>query len=100
LTDPDSITEPAKYSTRWIEDRTFVRLQNITVGYTFNVPARIAAVQTARVYVAGDNLLLATGYKGYDPEVYSGVSGLAVRGVDWASYPRPRTFTFGVHFQF
>jgi iron complex outermembrane receptor protein len=100
LSDPDSITEPAKYSTRWIENRTFVRLQNVTVGYTFNVPARLAAVQTARVYVAGDNLLLATGYKGYDPEVYSGVSGLAVRGVDWASYPRPRTFTFGVHFQF
>lgn len=100
LTDPDSITEPAKYSSRWIEDRTFVRLQNVTLGYTFNLPARLMSGQTARVYVAGDNLLLASKYKGYDPEVFNGVSGLAVRGVDWASYPRPRTYTFGVHFQF
>jgi iron complex outermembrane receptor protein len=102
LSDPDSITEPAKYSSRWIEDRTFVRLQNVTVGYTFNLPARLMSGQTARVYVAGDNLLLLTGYKGLDPEVYStnGGDGLAVRGVDYLTYPRARTYTFGVHFQF
>ena len=102
LSDPDSISEPAKYSSRWIEDRTFVRLQNLTVGYTFNLPARLMAGQTARVYLSGDNLLLFTGYKGLDPEVYStnGGDGLAVRGVDYLTYPRARTYTFGVHFQF
>jgi TonB-linked SusC/RagA family outer membrane protein len=100
LTDPDSISEPAKYSSRWIEDRTFARLQNITIGYTFDVPARLMSGQSVRVYVAGDNLLLLTHYTGYDPEVFNGISGLAVRGVDWASYPRPRTYTFGAHFQF
>jgi iron complex outermembrane receptor protein len=99
LTDPDSISEPAKFSSRWIEDRTFVRLQNLTIGYTFSLPARLASAQTARVYVAGDNLLLLTHYKGLDPEVYSG-DGLAVRGLDYVTYPRPRTYTFGVHFQF
>jgi iron complex outermembrane receptor protein len=58
--------------------------------------------QTARVYVAGDNLLLLTGYKGLDPEVYStnGGDNLAVRGLDYLTYPRARTYTFGVHFQF
>ncbi|HEY2855124.1 MAG TPA: SusC/RagA family TonB-linked outer membrane protein [Gemmatimonadaceae bacterium] len=103
LTDPDSISEPAKFSSRWIEDRTFVRLQNVTVGYTFDIPQRLMSGQTARVYVSGDNLLLATKYKGLDPEVYStdgSGGGLAVRGLDYLTYPRARTYTFGVHFQF
>ena len=102
LSDPDSISEPAKYSSRWIEDRTFVRLQNVTLGYTFNLPARLMSGQTARVYVSGDNLLLFSGYSGLDPEVYStnGGDGPAVRGVDYVTFPRPRTYTFGVHFQF
>jgi len=103
LSDPDSISEPAKFSSRWIEDRTFVRLQNITLGYTFDIPARLMSGRTARVYVAGDNLVLLTRYKGLDPEVYStdgDGGGLAVRGLDYVTYPRPRTYTFGVHFQF
>jgi iron complex outermembrane receptor protein len=106
LSDPDSISEPAKFSTRWIENRTFARLQNVTVGYTFTLPARIMSGQTARVYVSGDNLLLFTGYKGLDPEVYStdGTPGdpgnIAVRGLDYVTYPRARTYTFGVHVQF
>ena len=96
----DSISEPAKYSTRWIEDRTFVRLQNVTLGYTFDLPARLMSGRSARVYVAGDNLLLATKYKGLDPEVFSTNGGIAVRGVDYLTYPRPRTFTVGAHFNF
>jgi TonB-dependent starch-binding outer membrane protein SusC len=97
---PDSLSEPAKFSTRWIEDRTFARLQNVTVGYTFNLPARIMSGRTARVYVAGDNLLLLTHYSGLDPEVFSTDGGIAVRGVDYLTYPRPRTFTFGTHLTF
>ena len=100
LSDPDDISEPAKYSTRWLEDRTFVRLQNVTVGYRVNIPARVMAGRTARVYVSGDNLLLFTKYKGYDPEVYSTNGGLAVRGVDYLTYPRARTYTVGARFQF
>jgi iron complex outermembrane receptor protein len=103
LDDPDNISEPAKYSTRWIEDRTFVRLQNITVGYTWNLPARIMSGRTIRTYVSGDNLLLLTGYNGYDPEVYStdgDGGGIAVRGLDYLTYPRARTYTFGAHIQF
>lgn len=104
LTDGDSISEPAKFSTRWIENRTFARLQNVTVGYTFNLPSRIMSGQTARVYLSGDNLLLLTGYDGLDPEVYStngDPSGsIATRGLDYVTYPRARTYTFGVHVQF
>ena len=99
LSDSDAIDEPAKFSTRWIEDRTFVRLQNVTVGYTFLVPAGLLGVTSARVYLSGDNLLLLTDYSGYDPEVFVS-TGLASRSIDYLTYPRPRSFTFGTNFQF
>ena len=98
LGDPDNISEPAKFSTRWIEDRTFVRLQNLTVGYTFNLPSRYGGRGT-RVYLSGDNLLLISDYSGYDPEVFV-ATGLASRGVDYLTYPRARTFTAGLRHQF
>ncbi len=98
LTDLDDITEPAKYSDRWVEDRTFVRLQNVTIGYTFDMPSRVMGGRTARVFVAGDNLKLFSSYKGYDPEVFV-ASGLASRGIDYLTYPRARTFTLGARFQ-
>jgi TonB-linked SusC/RagA family outer membrane protein len=98
LEDPDDLTEPAKYSTRWIEDRTFVRLSNVTIGYT--LPARFVRGRSTRVYVSGDNLLLLSDYSGYDPEVFTSYAGgIATRGVDYATYPRARTFTLGARFQ-
>lgn len=99
LNDPDDISEPAKFSTRWIEDRTFVRLQNVTVGYTFNLPAQFGGGRGTRVYVSGDNVVLFSDYSGYDPEVFV-ATGLASRGIDYLTYPRARTFTFGVRHQF
>jgi iron complex outermembrane receptor protein len=99
LGDPDDLNEPAKFSTRWIEDRTFVRLQNVTVGYTFHLPERFGGGQGTRVYLSGDNLLLFSDYSGYDPEVYV-ETGLASRGVDYLTYPRARTITAGVRHQF
>ena len=59
----------------------------------------LGSVAGPRLYVSGDNLLLLTGYSGYDPEVYTD-AGLATRGLDYLSYPRPRTFTAGVHVAF
>jgi len=59
----------------------------------------MGGARTTRVYVSGDNLLLLTGYSGYDPDVYTD-AGLATRGLDYLSYPRPRTFTAGVHVAF
>jgi hypothetical protein len=103
LEDPDDITEPAKYSTRWIEDRTFVRLQNVTIGYTFNLPPRFGGGRSTRVYVSGDNLLLFTKYSGYDPDVFVRADdeyGPVTRGLDYLTYPRARTFTIGARHQF
>lgn len=98
LSMPDSINEPAKFSSRWVEDGSFFRLQNATVGYTLNLPSQLG-LRSTRVYLSGDNLLLFTPYKGYDPEVFV-ASGLASRGVDYLTYPRARTFTLGARFQF
>jgi TonB-dependent starch-binding outer membrane protein SusC len=97
LDENDGISEPAIYSSRWIEDGSFFRLQNVTVGYTFKIPGTRA--NTARFFVSGDNLLLFTPYSGYDPEVFVD-AGLASRGVDYLVYPRARTFTSGLRVQF
>jgi TonB-linked SusC/RagA family outer membrane protein len=97
LNDPDNIHEPAKFSTRWIEDRTFVRLQNLTLGYT--LPKSMMGGRATRLYVSGDNVLLFTKYSGYDPEVFTS-AGLASRGVDFLAYPPTRNFTIGARTQF
>lgn len=99
LDDPTGLREPAIYSSRWIEDGSFVRLQNVTVGYTFTPPRLTGTGRTARVYLSGDNLLLLTDYSGYDPEVHT-ESGLASLGIDYLHYPRPRTITGGVRVAF
>jgi iron complex outermembrane receptor protein len=99
LDDPTGISEPAIFSSRWIEDGSFVRLQNVTVAYTFDLPGLATAGRNTRVYVSADNLLMLTGYSGYDPEVHAEV-GLASRGIDYLTYPRPRTFTAGVRVSF
>ena len=97
LDQKDAITEPAKYSSRWVEDRTFVRLQNVTIGYA--VPTKYTAGRVTRMYVSGDNLLLFTKYTGYDPEVFVS-SGLASRGIDYLVYPPARRYTLGGRVQF
>jgi iron complex outermembrane receptor protein len=100
LSDPIGISEPAIYSSRWIEDGSFVRLQNLTLGYTLDIPAFFGgSPRPIRVYVSGDNLLLLTDYTGYDPEVHT-ETGLASRGIEYVTYPRARTFTAGFRVQF
>jgi iron complex outermembrane receptor protein len=95
LDDPIGIAEPAIYSSRWLENGRFIRLQNATLGYTFRLPGD----RSTRVYVSGDNLLLFTPYSGYDPEVFVD-AGVATRGIDYLTYPRARTFTLGAHVGF
>jgi TonB-dependent starch-binding outer membrane protein SusC len=98
LSAPDTISEPAVFSSRYVESGTFFRLQNVTVGYGFHVPG-LAAGDNARVYVSGDNLFLVTDYTGYDPEVFV-ASGGGARGIDYLTYPRARVFTGGLRFSF
>jgi iron complex outermembrane receptor protein len=90
--DPGATTA---YSDRFIEDGSFIRLQNVTVGYTFDT----AWFRTLRVYLSADNLFVLTDYTGYDPEVntYAEMSGVSTMGMDYTNYPRARTFTVGLN---
>ena len=93
--------EEAKvFSSRFIEDGSFLRMDNLSLGYDFSFkPLRITH---ARVFVSGQNLFTITGYSGLDPEVNSEVSrtGVAPMGVDYLSYPKARTFTMGINVSF
>ncbi len=98
LSDGLAYGEPAIYSSRWIEDGSFVRLDNLTLGY--RVPQR--RFSNLRLYVTGQNLFLITKYSGLDPEVVSSITGVgeAPRGIDYMSYPRARTFLIGASLSF
>jgi len=85
-------------SDRFIEDGSFVRFNELTVGY--RVPQRLAnAVRfnNARIFFTGRNLKTWTTYSGYNPDVNSTASSNVVMGVDYYAYPLARTFTFGVN---
>lgn len=90
-------------TSRSVEDGSYLRLQNITLGYNLNakkVPfLRKIGLTSLRVYFAADNLFVWTDYTGYDPEVNTNSSAL-MRGLDYCSYPRSRTFTFGLDLKF
>lgn len=100
-TSSESPSNSNAFSSRFIEDGSFLRLANLTVGYTFNTKS-IKWLSKLRVYATGNNLLLITKYKGFDPEVNSDASSNNVPslGVDYSSFPKSRTFTFGVNLQF
>ena len=106
LSDPTALHEPSVYSSRWIEDGSFVRLQNITVEYDLSFPALNRYARSAKLYVSADNVFLITGYSGLDPEVSSNNEanpsdvGLQARGIDYLSYPRPRIITGGLRLVF
>lgn len=87
-------------SSRIIEDGSYLRLKTVTLGYTFQ-KALIAKAKlsNARVYVAAQNLWTWTSYSGYDPEVSVRNSALTP-GLDFSSYPRAFTLSFGVNLGF
>ncbi len=83
----------------FVEDGTFLRVQDVTIGYT--LPKRITekfAVERLRVYAQAYNLFLFTNYSGYDPEV-DVMSGLTP-SMDYNKYPRSRNFVFGINLTF
>lgn len=87
----------ANYSTRYVEDGSYIRLKTLNFGYRF--PQRMLSrykISSLRVYVAANNLITVTGYKGYDPEVSTYATALSP-ALDYSSYPRPITITAGIN---
>ena len=85
---------------RFIEDGSFLRLKNITLGYT--IPERLTRkifVNKLRIYASANNLFLLTKYSGFDPEVNMKSSNL-MPSFDFGAYPKSKTFTFGVELNF
>ncbi len=86
-----------RYSSRFLENGSYLRLDNATLGYTFKKNI-IPGVGSLRLYTTANNLFVITGYKGIDPEINQG--GLAP-GVDTNNfYPKTRTFLFGLNVSF
>lgn len=91
----------ANYIHSWaVEDASFLKLSNITLGYTF--PKKMIShigLSNLRLYATGNNLATWTKYSGFDPEVSTMASGLTP-GVDSGAYPRSRSFIFGINVAF
>ena len=102
----------------YVEDASFIRLDNIALGFTFNTK-KIDWLSKARIYVAAQNLFVITGYKGLDPEVQLGGRNETDRanssrtstgimagsglypGIEYRDfYPKSKTFTVGLNVTF
>ncbi len=84
-----------------VEDGSFLRINNITLGYT--LPKKLiskAKMTSFRVYATINNVATLTGYSGYDPDVNTKRSNALTPGVDYAGYPRSRTFIAGLNVSF
>ena len=84
------------FSSEFIEDGSFLKVKNITLGYTFpEALVKSIGISGLRLYATATNLLTITGYSGYDPEVTTNGNSLAA-GIDFGNYPSAKTYNFGV----
>ncbi len=90
----------ARTSDRFIEDGSYMRIKNLTIGYNFsdNLLSGISgnSIKGLKLYVTAQNLLTLTDYYGYDPEIAHRGDNNMLNGADFGQYPQPRTFLFGV----
>ncbi len=93
----------------WLEDASFFRIQNITLGYTLDLKQKTKnAVSSMRIYATVENPIVFTSYSGVDPEVSLDMNVTEMDetrkvspGIDnFNNYPKPRTFLCGVNIQF
>ena len=98
-----SLTSPTKskypgVSTWHLEDGSYLRLQNLTIGYTFPKKwTKKINLEKLRVYFSGNNLKTWTNYTGYNPEVSLRNSNALSPGEDYGTYPLSKTFMIGIN---
>ncbi|MDO6440299.1 TonB-dependent receptor [Cyclobacterium sp. 1_MG-2023] len=96
----------ARASSRWIEDGSYFRLKNLSIGYT--IPSQALEsfskgyISNIRVYLSSQNLFTLTNYSGYDPEiaVRTGVDSTLGTGIDYGQFPAARTLMAGLQLTF
>lgn len=115
ITDPDALRELNKDAKIWaperdlprrvyswaVEDGSFIRINNITLGYTLpKVLSQKIKIENFRIFATGYNMFLLTNYSGFDPEVNAVRSTPYTPGVDQSSYPKSRSFIAGLNIIF
>ena len=83
----------SRFSDRWIEDGSYLRLRSVTFSYTY--PKKLAFINELNIYITGTNLVTFTGYLGYDPE-FSYADGALGQGIDYGKIPQPRSMVIGL----
>ena len=86
----------SRFSDRWIEDGSYLRLRNITLSY--DLPLKLSFIKASEVYVSGINLFTFTKYKGLDPEFSMSNSALT-RGIDPGMPPQSKAVFIGLKIQ-
>ncbi len=94
-----SISSTTVPTDRLIEDGSYIRLSNATIGYTVDLK-EISFLDNIKVYVSGHNLFTITDYSGYDPEVTSYLYDGTIIGVDWVGTPNVTSFLLGINIKF
>lgn len=90
-----------RMSDRWLEDATYLRIQNISLAW--NLPqkwAKKAYLSNAKIYFNVQNVYTFTNYKGYDPEIGAYNQSSLLQNIDRGRYPTPRTYTLGLNLSF
>lgn len=96
-----SANDNNRISNRFVEDASYLRVKNISLGYTFPKKwLQRFKIENIRLYVNIQNLCTITNYKGYDPEVGALNYDVLLRGLDDARYPSQRIYTFGLNVNF
>jgi len=101
-TDGQDFGDAPVASTKYLEKSDFIRISNFTLGYNVKLPANSFA-KSLNISLAGQNLLLISGYTGLDPEITNqnaARNSVPSLGIDYVSYPKARTFTLGVSASF
>lgn len=95
------INQNDRMSSRFIEDGTYLRIQNLALGYTLpeNITKK-AFISSARIYFNVQNLHTFTKYKGFDPEIGAFNQSALLQNIDMGRYPTPRTYTLGLTLNF
>jgi len=101
LNNGEAATNGNGVSTRFLEDGSFLRLQNLAIGYNFSTD-KINFIEKLRLSLTGQNLFVITDYTGQDPEVNvdKSIGGVPSFGIDYSAYPRARTISLGLDVSF